>query len=125
MIMAHGNDLPWNGSAPNRGSGVDWTAYVEPGRVFDDPQDVLQANELSLQEKRAILASWASDACAIDSCPGWRSWPGAAKAVPIDRILDALAFLDGTGRSAPPPPWKISAGGGLRRISTVRTAKTL
>lgn len=123
--MAYGNDLPWDGSAPDRGNRVDWTAYVEPGRVFDDPQDVLQADELSLQEKRAILASWASDACAIDSCPGWRSWPGAAKAVPIDRIIDALVTLDGSERPEPPPAWKIAAGGSPRRISSVRTAKTL
>ena len=40
-------------------------------------------------EKRAILASWASDAAAVTSCPSLRAIPGAKSVVSIDDILEA------------------------------------
>jgi hypothetical protein len=39
------------------------TAFAHPSEVVNDP-------DLTLSEKRAILASWASDACAVEGCPG-------------------------------------------------------
>ena len=46
----------------------DLNAILHPGSVFDHPRDVLADASLSRAEKRAILASWASDAAAISSC---------------------------------------------------------
>jgi hypothetical protein len=43
----------------------DLNAILHPGSVFDHPRDVLADATLSRAEKRAILASWASDAAAV------------------------------------------------------------
>ena len=45
----------------------DFQALLHPGTVFERPKDVVTHPSLTLAEKRAILASWASDASAIDS----------------------------------------------------------
>jgi hypothetical protein len=45
----------------------DLNAILHPGTVFDHPRDVLADATLSRAEKRAILASWASDAAAVAS----------------------------------------------------------
>jgi hypothetical protein len=58
--------------------------------------------KLSLAEKRSILASWASDASAIASCPALRAPDGLKAPVHIDEILDALRSLDGNGPRNPP-----------------------
>ena len=50
---------------------------------------------LTLAEKRAILASWASDASAIASCPALRAPEGLKRPVSIDAILEALCELGG------------------------------
>jgi len=67
---------------------------LHPGTSFDHPRDVVSHPGLSLGEKRAILASWASDAAAIVSCPSLRSPKGLKKPVSIDDILEALQALD-------------------------------
>jgi hypothetical protein len=79
----------------------DISALLHPGRVFEHPRDVVAHSELSLSEKRAILASWASDAAAIASCPALRAPDGLKKPVSIDEILDALKALDGGPRHPP------------------------
>jgi hypothetical protein len=79
----------------------DINALLHPGTVFDHPRDVVTHAALSLSEKRAILASWASDASAIASCPALRAPPGLKSAVTIDEILEALRELDG-GPGNPP-----------------------
>jgi len=56
---------------------------------------------LSLSEKRAILASWASDASAIASCPSLRAPAGLKAPVTIDEILEALTALEGGPRNPP------------------------
>jgi hypothetical protein len=64
----------------------------------DDP-------DLTLNEKRAILASWASDACAIEAAPELRQAPGTAQPVRFDDVMDALRLLDrqaGDHYRAPP-----------------------
>ena len=43
---------------------------------------------LDLQEKRAILSSWASDACSVESMPGLRQPPGADQPLSIDQIME-------------------------------------
>ena len=47
----------------------DLNAVLHPATVFDHPRDVVADATLSLSEKRAILASWASDAAAVTSNP--------------------------------------------------------
>ncbi len=39
--------------------------FLHPGTVFEHPKDVVLHPPLTLAEKRAILASWASDASAV------------------------------------------------------------
>ena len=91
----------------------DITALLHPGTVFDRPRDVVAHPSLSTSEKRAILASWASDASAIASCPPLRA-PASLKApVTIDEILEALCELDGGPRNPP-------GGKPNRRYSTSR-----
>ena len=45
---------------------------VYPSQVFERPSDVVNDPDLSMNEERAILASWASDACAIEAAPALR-----------------------------------------------------
>jgi hypothetical protein len=79
----------------------DLNAILHPGSVFDHPRDVLADTTLSRAEKRAILASWASDAAAVSSCPALRAIPGGKAPVPIDDILEALSSLDHWPRTPP------------------------
>ncbi len=79
----------------------DLNAILHPGSVFDHPRDVLSDATLSRAEKRAILASWASDAAAVTSCPALRAMPGARQPVSIDDILEALSSLDHAPRTPP------------------------
>jgi hypothetical protein len=83
------------------GNVFDFEALIHPGTVYEHPRDVVADPALSLAEKRAILASWASDASAIASCPALRA-PDTLKApVTIDEILEALCALDGGPRHPP------------------------
>ena len=81
---------------------IDLDAILHPGTRFGHPHDVLNHPTLSIAEKRAILASWASDAAAISSCPALRSPAGLKAPVSIDDILEALRALD----DQPPPGGK-------------------
>ncbi len=78
----------------------DLNAILHPGSVFDHPRDVLADTSLSHAEKRAILASWASDAAAVNSNPALRALPGKTP-VSIDDILEALSSLDHFPRTPP------------------------
>jgi hypothetical protein len=62
----------------------DINALLHPGTVFDRPRQVLTHPSLSISEKRAILASWASDASAIASCPALRAPAGLEAPITID-----------------------------------------
>ncbi|WP_192254742.1 hypothetical protein [Mesorhizobium silamurunense] len=65
-----------------------------PARHFNHPDEVVGDRTLDTQGKRAILASWASDACAVESMPALRKPPGAASPVTFDAVMDALRRLD-------------------------------
>jgi len=93
----------------------DFNALLHPGTVFDHPRDVVAASHLTIAEKRAILASWASDASAIASCPSLRAPEGLKGPVSIDDILEALSTLDGGPRNPP-------GGKPMRQRSTERCA---
>ena len=92
-------------SATLKSSAVDpFEALVAPGDVFRHPREVLTYPALSPTEKRAVLASWASDACAVESCPALRCLPGCkAEPVPVDDVLAALLALDGSPAPVAPP----------------------
>ena len=62
---------------------------------FERPDDVLKDTGLDEEEKRAALASWASDACAVEGRPAWRRLPGSETVVPLAEILAALQRLEG------------------------------
>ena len=58
------------------------------------PTDVLEAPSLSIDDKRTILAAWASDLYAVDSKPALRHMPGTPEPVSIDEVQSALIELD-------------------------------
>jgi hypothetical protein len=71
----------------------DLDELLHPAQAFGHPFEVVRDPDLTLNEKRAILASWASDACAVDSAPALRKTP-ANKVVTFDDVIDALRRLD-------------------------------
>jgi hypothetical protein len=79
----------------------DLTSFLHPAGAFRTPRDVLADPDLTLHEKRAILASWASDACAVEAAPTLRRPPSAAPPVRFDDIMDALKQLDGEAADKP------------------------
>src|SRR5690242_3818430 len=79
---------------PRTDEGLDLDALLHPAQAFAHPSDVVNDPDLTLSEKRAILASWASDACAVEAVPALRQAPGTFP-VRFDDIMDALRTLDG------------------------------
>jgi hypothetical protein len=75
----------------------DLSELLHPAQAFERPADVVNDPDLTLNEKRAILASWASDACAIEAAPALRAAPHGAP-VHFDEIMDALRTLDRQAR---------------------------
>jgi hypothetical protein len=67
---------------------------LHPARAFRTPMDVVTDPDMTVQEKRAILASWASDACAVEAVPDLCHPPSTA-VVGFDDVMDALKRLDG------------------------------
>jgi hypothetical protein len=67
---------------------------LHPAQFYERPGAVVCDELLSLDERRAILAAWASDACAVESNPPLRQPPFAAAPVTFDEIMDALVELD-------------------------------
>jgi hypothetical protein len=88
-------------------SKLDLDALLYPARAFAHPSDVVRDRDLTRNEKRAILASWASDACAIEAAPELRL-NSAGSVVRWDDIMDALRMLDGEagGNNRPRPRYK-------------------
>jgi hypothetical protein len=79
---------------PNRGhDNFDIGRLLHPANAFNHPMDVVEDRDLTLTEKRAILASWASDACAVEAAPELRRPEGPALAR-FDDVMDALKELD-------------------------------
>jgi hypothetical protein len=72
----------------------DLDSLLHPAQAFVHPSHVVSDPDLTLNEKRAILASWASDACAIEAAPALRKAPGTGHPVLFDDIMDALRALD-------------------------------
>ena len=70
---------------------IDW--LVTPGLAFSHPSEVLEYPELSQAERRAILASWASDALALEGAH-WMRCLDHGSVVTLAELLDALRKLD-------------------------------
>jgi hypothetical protein len=102
---------PW---APSR----ELEALLHPSRAYKHPTDVLEDPDLTKYEKRAILSSWASDACAVENAPGARRPPGTDQPVSYDDVIDALCALDdeptppkpGGAKMRRRPPWNVDDG---------------
>src|ERR1700738_5398020 len=82
-----GHAPPWAEIDP------DLEKLFHPASAFNHPQDVVRDPDRTTEEKRAILSSWASDACAVESQPAARLPPGAKQPVGFDEIVDALRSL--------------------------------
>lgn len=72
---------------------LDWRLWANPNSVLDDAA-------MSKDDKRALLASWASDARAIPNYPALRQLE-SGHLVAIDNVLNALKRLD--NRPSLPP----------------------
>jgi hypothetical protein len=82
---------------------LDLDNLFHPAQAFEHPRHVVEDPDLTLNEKRAILASWASDACAIEAAPALR--PARTQPVRFDDVLAALRALNqqaGNHCCAPP-----------------------
>jgi hypothetical protein len=73
----------------------------QPVSRFLHPFDVVRRPDLEPEVKRAILASWASDRCAVPDKPGLRKPPGARRPVPVDDVFGALRALDARSERRP------------------------
>jgi len=80
------NLIPFQPSTPEM---PDAAIYTGPDDVVDDPN-------LTIADKRAILASWVSDARAVENAPTLRRIDSGA-VVEVDAILEALRALDQSG----------------------------
>ena len=91
--------------------------------IYLHPEDVAGDPELTLAEKRAILASWISDARAVENAPALRRLESGA-VVEVDAILHALGLLDELAadprglpkRTSPLGRWPRALSRSLRRI---------
>ena len=86
-------------------SEFDLATLLHPASAFAHPMDVVRDADLTLNEKRAILASWASDACAVEAAPicaltlrglrlaGTRSWMHFASLTAKRRSMEISSAL--------------------------------
>jgi hypothetical protein len=95
-MSSSGATQRWNEMPSDR----DVDQLMHPSRFYARPADVVADDLLTVDERRAILASWASDACAVDSNPALRHPPQASAPVTFDEIMDALMQLDRVKRAA-------------------------
>ncbi len=85
---------------PTPSQSFDLDDLLHPAQAFEHPRNVLADPDLTVNEKRAILASWASDACAVEAAPALRCAPGGRRPVSVDEILEALRDLDRQARAS-------------------------
>jgi hypothetical protein len=85
------------------GDALELDDLLHPARAFAHPLDVVRDRDLTFNEKRAILASWASDACAVEAASALRQ-TSQGRAVAFDDIMDALRILDREAAEYPKPP---------------------
>ncbi|KPH67084.1 hypothetical protein ADT71_03015 [Novosphingobium sp. ST904] len=61
---------------------------------FHHPFEFMERPQLEPEVKRAILASWASDARAVEDRPDLRRPPGASEPIRLVDIMSAMRSLD-------------------------------
>lgn len=83
---------------PFKGLGDALEKLLRPAVGFSHPDDVLKDPWLDDDDKRAILASWASDASAVEGQPTLRWLLGTDAPVRLDDVLDARRRLDRASR---------------------------
>jgi hypothetical protein len=81
-------------AAPVKGLREACERLLRPAVGFGHPLEVVKDPDLDLEDKRAILASWASDACAVEGRPDLRWLLGTDAPVPLGEVLEALRRLD-------------------------------
>jgi hypothetical protein len=67
---------------------------IRPAVGFQNPDDVVKDPHLTLQDKREILSSWASDDSAVQDEPRLRWLLGTVEPVPLEDVIEALKRLD-------------------------------
>src|SRR5688572_25078628 len=72
---------------------------LHPGRAYERPGQVVGDSRISLAERRAILSSWSSAACAVESNPRRRQPPCSSEPVTFEEIMGALAEIDRIDRN--------------------------
>jgi hypothetical protein len=77
-----------------QGLGAALERLLRPAVGFSHPRDVLKDPALNVDEKRAVLASWASDASSVRDEPGLRWLLGTPEPVPLADVREALVKLD-------------------------------
>ncbi len=87
---------------------------------YQSPEDVLRDDNLTLTEKREILAAWSSDRYAVPSKPWLRDIPSLPDFVVLRDILTALRKLDDDD---PPPRGGTSAGRWRYRFDNAASAQ--
>ncbi|MEI9803985.1 MAG: hypothetical protein WDN48_05360 [Pseudolabrys sp.] len=83
--------------ALSRDEAFDLDALLHPAAAFSHPSEVVNDPDLTLNEKRAILSSWASDACAVEAAPALRKGP-AGRPVQFRRHHGRVAPARQTGK---------------------------
>ena len=78
-------------------------AQTYEAAIYTHPSDVTSDPKLTTAEKRAVLASWISDARAIEDAPALRRLDSGA-VVDVDDIVQALVLLDEPAHSKRLPP---------------------
>ncbi len=68
-------------------------AQARRAAIYTHPSDVTSDPTLSTAEKRAVLASWISDARAVENAPSLRRLDSGA-VIDVDAIRQALVLLD-------------------------------
>jgi hypothetical protein len=89
----------------------DLDRLLKPSTAYRSPDDVVNDRALTLAEKKAILASWASDACAVESRPAFRQPAELSHPISFDDIMAALQEVDRLQSETETFP----SGGGSRR----------
>jgi hypothetical protein len=77
--------------------------------IYTHPSDVANDPNLTTAEKKAILASWISDARAVENAPSLRQLDSGA-VVEVDAIQRALVLLDDLAPGRGEPKWVPPSG---------------
>jgi hypothetical protein len=73
--------------SPGLTTNLEMAALLHPADAFSHPMDIVEDCDLTAYEKRAILSSWAADACAVRDV-------SELNHVSFDEIVNALGVLD-------------------------------